>query len=74
VCAYHVGTRKGELRKIQWSQVDFEASKIHFSAAQTKGKTARSVPIYGEMRHWWSTRSSRLPLVARACFSTAHNP
>jgi hypothetical protein len=36
VCAYHVGTRKGELRKIHWSQVDFEASKIHFSAAQTK--------------------------------------
>jgi integrase len=61
VCAYHVGTRKGELRKIQWTQVDFEARKIHFSAAQTKGKTARSVPIYGEMRHWLGHQKQQAP-------------
>jgi integrase len=24
VCAYHVGTRKGELRKIRWDQVDWK--------------------------------------------------
>jgi integrase len=52
VCAYHVGTRKGELRKIQWSQVDFDANLIHLNARQTKGKAARSLPIYGEMERW----------------------
>jgi integrase len=52
VCAYHVGTRKGELRKIQWPQVDFDASLINLAARQTKGKFARSLPIYGEMDRW----------------------
>ena len=52
VCAYHVGTRKGELRKTRWEQVDLEAHTIRLRAAQTKGKTARSLPIYGDMERW----------------------
>ena len=47
--AYHVGTRKGELRKIKWSQVDFDAQCIRLQASQTKGKKARELPFYGEM-------------------------
>jgi hypothetical protein len=52
VCAYHVGSRSGEIRKIQWPQVDFDARLIHLSARQTKGKAARSLPIYGDMERW----------------------
>jgi len=37
VCAYHVGTRKGELRKIHRSQVDIEDSKIHFKVRPPLG-------------------------------------
>jgi hypothetical protein len=42
--AYHVGTRKGELRKIKWSQVDFDAQCIRLQASQTKARIA----VYGE--------------------------
>jgi integrase len=52
VCAYHVGTRKGELRKIRWEQVDFDAAVIRLSPGQTKGKKARTLPIYGDMERW----------------------
>lgn len=61
VCAYHVGTRKGELRKIQDHQVDFEARKICFRASQTKGKKARAVPIYGDMEYWLRRQLERRP-------------
>jgi integrase len=67
VCGYHVGTRSGELRKIQWPQVDFEAKLINFTARQTKGKVARSVPIYGDMERWlrkqWEDRAPDCPWV-----------
>jgi integrase len=52
VCAYHVGTRKGELRLLRWEQVDFDAAQIRLTKAQTKGKRARTVPIYGDMEPW----------------------
>jgi integrase len=38
VNAYHVGTRKGELRKIRIKQVDFEAKTIRIEKAQAKVK------------------------------------
>jgi integrase len=67
VCAYHVGTRKGELRKIRWEQVDFDAGLIHLAARQTKAKAARSLPIYGEMGRWlrmqWDSRAPECPWV-----------
>jgi hypothetical protein len=43
--AYDVGTRKGELRKIKWSQVDFDAQCIRLHASQTKGKKAREFAV-----------------------------
>src|ERR1017187_2155323 len=52
VCGYHTGARKNELRRIRWEQVDSEAGLIRLSAGQTKGKKARTLPIYGEMRRW----------------------
>jgi integrase len=52
VSGYHVGARKGELRKIQWAQVDFDARLITLSGVQTKNKKPRTLPIYGEMETW----------------------
>ncbi len=52
VVGYHVGCRLGELRKVEWSQVDFAAGEIKLVKRQTKGKAARTLPLYGEMRDW----------------------
>jgi integrase len=50
VIGYHTGMRAGEIRKLRWEQVDSAAGHIRLSAKQTKGKRARTAPIYGEMR------------------------
>jgi integrase len=52
VCAYHAGTRKGELREIRIEQVDLDAKVIRVEKRQTKGKKPRTLPIYGEMERW----------------------
>lgn len=52
VVAYHVGMRIGELRKIEWSQVDLKAGEIRIEKRQAKGKKSRTIPIYGDMRAW----------------------
>jgi integrase len=61
VCAYHVGARKNELRRIKWEQVDFAAQVIWLSAGQTKGKKARVLPIYGDMERWLRTQQETVP-------------
>ena len=67
VCAYHVGTRKGELRRLRWDQVDFDACQIRLTKGQTKGKKARTLPIYGDMAAWlksqWENRAPECPWV-----------
>ena len=52
VIGYHCGNRLGELRKLQWSQVDMEAGEIRIEKRQAKGKKPRTLPIYGEMKEW----------------------
>lgn len=52
VCAYHVSSRKGELSNILWSQIDFDENVIILEHADTKNKTGRYLPIYGEMGDW----------------------
>lgn len=49
VCGYHLGTREGELMKVQWSEVDFERKEIILLRYNTKGKKPRTLPIYGDM-------------------------
>ena len=49
VCAYHVSTRKGELKNIVWSQVDLDENVIVLEHAYTKSKVGRYLPIYGDM-------------------------
>ena len=52
VGAYHTGARKSELRRVRWEQVDFESAVIRLTAGQTKGRKARTLPIYGDMARW----------------------
>jgi integrase len=56
VVGYHVGNRIGELRKLEWSQVDLRAKEIRMQKRQVKGKKPRTLPIYGEMTSWLETQ------------------
>jgi integrase len=47
--AYETGIRKGQLRQLQWIQVDFERRVIVWHPNQTKGGTAHDIPFMGEM-------------------------
>lgn len=49
VVGYNVGCRLGELLKLRWEQIDFNAAQIWLERRQTKSKVARVLPIYGEM-------------------------
>lgn len=49
ICGFHVSSRKGELLKIKWSQVDLVEGLIVLSPFDTKNKTGRALPIYGDM-------------------------
>lgn len=49
VVAFHVSSRKGELLKIRWSQVDLKEGLIVLSPFDTKNKAGRALPIYGDM-------------------------
>jgi integrase len=52
VVAYHIGNRAGELRKLQWSQVDLAGCEIRLPGRLTKSRKPRTAPIYGDMREW----------------------
>jgi integrase len=45
MCGYHTCAWKGELRKVRWEQVDFDAGLIRLKATQTKGKQPRTLPF-----------------------------
>jgi len=49
VCAFHVSSRKGELQNILWSQVDLAEGLIVLDSRETKNRTGRALPIYGDM-------------------------
>ena len=46
---YQTGIRRGELKKIEWSQVDFEARLIRLRSGRTKGGKPRTCPFIGNM-------------------------
>jgi integrase len=63
---YMCGLRKSELYEVQWPQVDWEAEEIILEEGDTKGKEARTVPIFrGDM--WdllhkaWVERNEKWP-------------
>ncbi len=62
VIGYHLGMRRGEILKLRWDQVDWDANLIRLEKKQTKGKRARNAPLYGELRAWFEmTYSARDP-------------
>jgi integrase len=62
VIGYHLGMRRGEILKLRWDQVDWDANLIRLEKRQTKGKKARNAPLYGELRGWFEmTYSARDP-------------
>ena len=60
VVGYHVGCRKGELLKVCRDQIDLRHGEIRLTEGQTKGKKARTLPIYGEMRPWLEMQLAEL--------------
>jgi integrase len=50
--AYYTGTRRGELLKLQWTQVDLDHRIIRLEPGETKNKDAR---LHGERdpKHPW---------------------
>jgi integrase len=52
VIGYHLGMRRGEILKLRWDQVDWDANLIRLEKKQTIGKQARVAPLYGELRAW----------------------
>ena len=46
---WHVGARRGEMLKLEWSDVDLEKRTIFFRGKNTKNGEGRMVPIWGEM-------------------------
>lgn len=72
VCAYHVGTRKNELRRIRIDQVDFDAHIIRIEKKQVKGKKPRTLPIYGDMERWLRERIDSAPEGFQYVFHNGH--
>jgi site-specific recombinase XerC len=50
IVGYHLGMRRGEILRLRWDQVDWQANLIRLEKRQTKGKQARNAPLYGELR------------------------
>jgi integrase len=46
---YETGIRLGELKKIEWDQIDFEAKMIRLRSGRTKGGKPRTCPFLGNM-------------------------
>ena len=61
VCAYHVGSRKGELRKVRWEQVDFTNGVIRLEGHETKNGKPRELPILGDMLRWLEFQKKTCP-------------
>jgi len=47
--AYYTGMRKGEIVRLTWNKVDLKSRMIHLSAADTKDREARDIPICDEL-------------------------
>jgi integrase len=59
VCAFHTGARVGELRKVQWSQVNFAQGLIELRPKTTKNRDGRWIPIWGDM-HGYLARQKEI--------------
>lgn len=70
VIAAEPGARKGELRGIQWPQVDLASGLNRLPASQTKNKHPRTLPIYETpAAHFKRPYRKRPGVDASACWS-----
>lgn len=58
MAALHAGARRGELFKLNWEDVDFRSSTVHFR--DTKNGTDRAIPIDGMLEALLKGLASRL--------------
>ncbi len=47
--AYHSGCRSGELKSLEWPQVQFDTGVIELESGNTKNDEGRYLPFYGDM-------------------------
>ena len=52
VCAFHTGARVGELKRIQWRQINWDRSIVELKPKTTKNREGRWIPIWGDMREY----------------------
>jgi integrase len=50
VALYHWGTRVGEMKPLQWTQVYLRDLEVRLNPGETKNGEGRVLPIYGEIR------------------------
>jgi integrase len=67
VCGYHLGTRLGELSKLEWVEVNFDRNEITLKRYTTKTKEPRVLPIYGQMREFLLLAKQRRDQEQPAC-------
>jgi integrase len=70
---YHLGTRLGELSKLQWSEVDLGRGEILLKRYTTKIKEPRVLPIYGEMGHFFGDGQERRDRLYPTCQGVFQN-
>jgi integrase len=46
---YYTGARKAEMLDLRWDQVNLELGMVRLNAEQTKAKTARTIPLTGDV-------------------------
>jgi integrase len=52
VFAFHTGARIGELKKIQWPQINWDKGIVELRPKTTKNSEGRWIPIWGDMREY----------------------
>jgi integrase len=61
VCAYNIGTRLNEIRKLEWKEVDLEAGVLYLPPIRNKNKVGRRVPFMGDMEIYLKRQRERCP-------------
>ncbi|HKE24960.1 MAG TPA: site-specific integrase [Bryobacteraceae bacterium] len=61
VCAYNIGTRLNEIRRLEWTEVDFAAKTIRLPGDRTKNKAPRTLPFTGDMEAYLLRQRERCP-------------
>jgi integrase len=78
VVGYHIGNRLGELKALEWRQVELHHMRITLDPGTTKNDEARTLPVYGEMAQWLSMqkaiRDTRFPQCPYVFFQDDGSP